>query len=123
MKTKATLERVVGLASAEAGPELVAQFDFSFLLGFALDLVVQWLGSCMEQNAEQAKESVQSSVFYPYWAKRAAKQAVREKYGKHARRDDATKIVTSAMMQVTPEERAEVANEFKGEMEAAGMLI
>lgn len=108
---------------AEADGELVAEFDFSILITMALQLLMQYLGSCLNVDPAKAMERAEDSFFYGYFARRAAKDAVKQRYGKHKRRDDAADLLSESLCCLTPEERVAAAEEMRQAEEDAGLLI
>lgn len=115
-------EKVAGLIRAADG-ELVAGFDFSILISLAMKLLMDYLSSCMNTNAAKAEERVKDSFWFSYFARKAAKDAVEQKYGKHKERKKARDLLSDSIEQLDVSERIAILEETKEAESDAGLLI
>ncbi len=104
-------------------PALVAEFDFSILIGIAVQLLTEYLSSCLAKDEAAAAARTQDGFWYRYFARKAARDAVRQKYAKSKRRGDAEDLLAESLSVLTTDERAAVLAETKEVHELAGLLI
>jgi len=115
--------KVASAIQSKGEPALVAKFDFSALIAIAMQFLIQYLGNCLNVNPKTAEERVQDSIWYPFFAKKAAKDAVQEKYGKAEGTKDAAKLLGSTIADLDVADRKAVLDEMKQVQEDAGLLI
>lgn len=124
-KCEAARQKVCDFVMANGKPELVAGFDWTLLIDLFMGKLMDWLSNCLGKDSAQAVATAKDGFWYNYFAKKAAKEAVREKYGdkKKDERDDAAGLLLSAAAQINPNDRAGVIDELKGKEDLAGLLI
>lgn len=112
------------MANVSAGESsLVAGFDFSILITIAMKLLMEYLGNCMVTNQVAAEERVQDGFWFSYFARKAAKDAVRSKYGKHQSAREAQELLSDSIEALDVEDRKAVVAELKEVHSDAGLLI
>ena len=102
---------------------LVAGFDFSILITLAMKILMDYLGNCMNTNAATAKERVEDGFWFSYFARKAAKDAVEQKYGKHPERKKARDLLSDSIESLDVEDRLAIVEETRQVESDAGLLI
>ena len=102
---------------------LVAGFDFSILITLAMKLLMDYLGNCMATNSAAAEERVKDGFWFSYFARKAAKDAVQQKYGKGDKTREARDLLSDSIEELNEEERVAIVQEMKEVHSDAGLLI
>lgn len=112
------------LAKVSAGEStLVAGFDFSILITLAMKLLMEYLGNCMATNQSATEERVKDGFWFSYFARKAAKEVVEQKYGKQKNSREARDLLSASIEELSVEDRVAVMQELQEVHSDAGLLI
>ena len=111
-------------ASVKAGePNLVAGFDFSILITLAMKFLMDYLGNCMATNQAAAEERIKDGFWFSYFTRKAAKDAIQQKYGNGVMTKEARELLSTSIESLDAEDRLAIVEEMKEVHSDAGLLI